>query len=477
VRDSRRPFPPPAPTAIRQGPPGAGADFVAAGTHPSLLIVDDDVAFVRAAAEIARGANYDVTVADCVRQAMLRLERGHFDLALIDLTLPDGSGLDLIEHCDLARTRVVLATGHPTVESALRALRMPVLDYLVKPIEPHLYRQLLERSAAQRVIPAPRPEQGWHGLVGASPALQKIIAQVERVAPTDVTVLIQGESGVGKELVARAIHANSGRSGDFVALNCGAVAPELLASQLFGHERGSFTGAATRHAGYFEQARGGTLFLDEVTEMPLHLQVHLLRALENRVIRRVGGQEDIAVDARIVAATNYQVGRAVSDARLREDLYYRLGEFPILVPPLRERPEDIGPLAAVFLARLNQRYGTRKAFSSAANEQLRRFPWPGNIRELRNVVGRAYIMAHANTISEPLEGFRIAAPLDETPHSLTVGVGMSLEEIERRMLYKTLEYFADDKSKAARALGVSVKTIYNRLARYAQQPDDTVRSA
>jgi DNA-binding NtrC family response regulator len=442
--------------------------------NPSLLIVDDDIAFVRAAAEIARSASYDVTVADCVRQGTLRLERSNFDLALIDLTLPDGSGLDLIEHFDLARTRVVLATGHPTVETALRALRMPVLDYLVKPIEPIEYRKLLERSAAQRVLPRTTPELGWNGLVGVSAALQKIIAQIERVAPTDATVLIQGESGVGKELVARAIHANSGRSGDFVALNCGAVAPELLASQLFGHEKGSFTGSTGRHVGYFEQARGGTLFLDEVTEMPLHLQVHLLRALENRVIRRIGGQEDIAVDARIVAATNSQLGRAIDDARLREDLFYRLGEFPLLVPALRERPDDILPLATVFLSRLNQRYGTRKSFSSAALEQLRRFPWPGNIRELRNVVGRAYIMASGNTISEPLEGFRIAAPLDETPNSLTVGVGMSLEEIERRMLYKTLEFYNDDKSKAARALGVSVKTIYNRLARYQQRRDTTL---
>jgi DNA-binding NtrC family response regulator len=450
---------------------------VTASANPSLLIVDDDVAFVRAAAEIARGASFDVTVADCVRQAMLRLERGHFDLALIDLTLPDGSGLDLVEHCDLARTRVVLATGHPTVESALRALRMPVLDYLVKPIEPVEYRALLDRAAAQRALPPSRPEQGWHGLVGGSAALLRIISQIERVAPTDATVLVQGESGVGKELVARALHAVSGRSGDFVALNCGAVAPELLASQLFGHERGSFTGASARHVGYFEQARGGTLFLDEVTEMPLHLQVHLLRALENRVIRRVGGQEDIPVDARIVAATNYQAGRAVADSRLREDLFYRLSEFPIMVPALRERPDDIVPLANVFLARLNQRYATRKAFSATALEQLRRFPWPGNIRELRNVVGRAYIMAHANTISEPLEGFRIAAPLDETPNSLTVGVGMSLEEIERRMLYKTLEYFHDDKSKAARALGVSVKTIYNRLARYQESSEEEPRTA
>jgi DNA-binding NtrC family response regulator len=436
--------------------------------QPSLLIVDDDPVFVRAAAEIARSVDYDVTVAGTLEQARSRLQRRHFDLALIDLSLPDGSGLDLVEHCDIARTQVVLVTGHPTVESVIRAFRAPLLDYLVKPIEPVEYRKLLQRTAEQRPLPLPSAEQGWRGLIGASDALRSIIAQVERVGPTDATVLIQGESGVGKEVVARAIHDASGRSGEFVALNCGAVAPDLLASQLFGHEKGSFTGAVGRHAGYFEQARDGTLFLDEITEMPTHLQVHLLRALENRVVRRVGGDEDIPVETRIVAATNWVTARAVAEGRLREDLFYRLGEFPITVPPLRERADDVPPLANLFLARLNERYDSRKVFTAAALEQLRLHPWPGNVRELRNVVGRAFIMAAGDTISEPLDGAPVARPLDETPSSLTIGVGMTFDEIERRMLIKTLEFFKDDKTKAARALGISVKTIYNRLARYQQ---------
>lgn len=442
---------------------------MALSANPSLLIVDDDVGFVRAAAEIARSVHFDITVAGTLEQATARLERGSFDLALIDLSLPDGSGLDLIERVDIARTQVVLVTGHPTVESAIRAFRAPLLDYLVKPIEPLQYRQLLERTAQQRCLPPPSAEGGWHGLVGNSPALRAIITQIERVGPTDASVLIHGETGVGKELVARAIHATSVRKGEFFfALNCGAVAPELLASQLFGHERGGFTGAQDRHVGYFEQARGGTLFLDEVTEMPPHLQMHLLHAVENRAIRRVGGSEDIPVDTRILAATGGSVNRAVSDGKLREDLFYRLGEFSIMVPPLRDRADDVAPLASLFLARLNERYGGKKAFTSAALEQLSRFPWPGNIRELRNVVSRAYIMARGDTISDPLSDFRIMAPLDETPSSLTIAVGMTFDEIERRMLIKTLDFFGDDKTRAARALGISVKTIYNRLAKYAQ---------
>lgn len=316
------------------------------------------------------------------------------------------------------------------------------------------------------------PVVGWCGLIGESAAVHQIVTQIKRAAPSDASILIHGESGVGKELVARAIHSNSERIGEFVALNCGAVAPELLASQLFGHERGSFTGANARHIGYFEQARGGTLFLDEIAEMPLHLQVHLLRALENKTIRRVGGTEDIDVDARIIAATNYPLGRAVADTRLREDLFYRLGEFPIPVPPLRERSEDVIPLAHLFLSRVNERHGVHKTFTSSALEQLRRYAWPGNVRELRNVVGRAYLMAAGTSISDPLVDLRISAPLDDTASSLTLAVGMSLQDMERRMLLKTLKFYNDDKTKAARVLGVSAKTIYNKLARYGIQESD-----
>jgi DNA-binding NtrC family response regulator len=437
--------------------------------QPSLLIVDDDVGFVRAAAEIARGGGFDVTIAGTVEQAMSRMRRGNFDLALIDLYLPDGSGLELVECFDLGSTQVVVVTGQPTIESALRAFHTPVIDYLVKPIQPQRYRDVLERVAQQRSLPLPAMPGGWHGIVGASEALRAIITQIERVGPTEASVLIQGESGVGKELVARAIHEVSGRTGPFVALNCGAVAPDLLASQLFGHERGSFTGATGRHTGYFEQSEGGTLFLDEVTEMPIHLQVHLLRARENRVIRRVGGTEDIGVDARIVAATNAPVTQAVGEGKLREDLFYRLGEFPIQVPALRERADDVAPLANLFLARLNERYGNHKTFSAAALEQLRGFPWPGNVRELRNAVGRAYIMTPGDTITDPLGGAKLPGLLEETPSSLTISVGMTFDEIERRMLRKTLDFYGDDKTKAARALGISVKTIYNRLARYEEE--------
>jgi len=435
----------------------------------SLLLVDDDVGFVRAAAEVARLEGFDTTVADGVAQARARLKNQHFDLVLIDLNLPDGSGLDILQDINLAgRAVVALVTGHPTVESAVRAFRLPISDYLIKPIEIPQFKSLLSRAAEQRRLPPPTLEDGWLGLVGKSAALRRVKQEIQRVGPTEASVLIQGESGVGKELVARAIHTVSGRSGEFVALNCGAVPAEILASQLFGHEKGSFTGAIGRHAGLFEQAHGGTLFLDEVTEMPLHLQAHLLRALDSGRFRRVGGSEDIKVDVRIVAATNRPPDKAIRSGMLREDLFYRLSEFPITVSPLRERPEDLQALADHFLACLNQRGGTNYSYAPQVAEQLRRYSWPGNVRELRNAVQRAYILAENGVVSLPRPRAHLA-PLEESASSITFAVGMPLEQIERQVLMKTLAYFDNNKVKAAEALGITAKTIYNRLARYEQQ--------
>ena len=435
--------------------------------RPSLLIVDDDVSFAHAAAEIARHEGFDITIAGAFSQAVKRLQGSHFDIALIDVQLPDGSGLDLLGHLDQdGHTQAVLVTGEPTVESTLRAMRLPIADYIVKPIKLDRYRELLSRASARRRNADCSNGEEWHGLAGRSAALTRIKQEIARVAPTDAAVLLNGESGAGKELVARALHEVSGRPGAFVAMNCGAVPHELLASQLFGHERGSFTGAQARHVGYFEQADGGTLFLDEVTEMPPHLQVHLLRALENRSIRRVGGTEDIPVDVRIVSATNRDPQRAVRQGALREDVFYRLAEFPITVPPLRARPEDIELLAQRFLTRLNLRYGSDKHLSAEALAQLRRHAWPGNVRELRNVVQRAYIMAPGDTVEVQLERSASREPIAETENSITFSVGTSLDVIERRMLFKTLAHFSNDKTRTAEALGISLKTIYNRLARY-----------
>jgi DNA-binding NtrC family response regulator len=434
--------------------------------HPAILIVDDDVGFVRAAAGVARTLGFEVVVAGSVAQALSRIRADSFDLAVIDLSLPDGSGLELLEHIDLGgRTQAILITGNPTVESALKAMRLPIVDYVIKPLHVGRFRELLETAAAR--VPLPSPEGGgpWHGIAGPSPAMAAVRQQAARVAPTEASVFIEGESGVGKELVAAAIHAESGRAGPFVALNCGAVPAELLNSQLFGHERGSFTGANARHVGLFEQAQGGTLFLDELSEMPVHLQVHLLRALETRRIRRVGGGEDIPVDVRIVSATNRPHADAIRSGLLRADLYYRLAEFPMHVPPLRERIADILPIAELFLARLNERYDTRRALTRSGADGLQRYPWPGNIRELKNIIQRAYILAETDLITPTLP-LVAGHALAETASTITFVVGTPLEEIERRILFKTLAYYDNNKSRAAQALGITTRTIYNRLSSY-----------
>lgn len=439
----------------------------------TLFIVDDDVGFVHAAAEIARSQGFVITVAGNVAQALPRLKDCSFDVALIDLSLPDGSGLELLEHLDLGgATQVILITGHPTVESALKAMHLPIVDYVVKPLHATRFSELLEKASQSRRIAGREPAEQWHGLAGTSQAMATVREQICRVAPTEASVFIEGESGVGKELAAGAIHAESGRTGPFVAINCGAVPADLLTSQLFGHERGSFTGANTRHSGLFEQAQGGTLFLDELTEMPLHLQVNLLRALETRAIRRVGGTEDIPVDVRIVSATNRQHEEAIQTGRLRENLYYRLAEFPMSLPTLRERPDDIVPIAHLFLERLNERYGTRRVLSVDGADRLAKYTWPGNIRELKNIIQRSYILADGDLITPALPR-SYARPLAETDNTITFVVGTPMHEIERRMLFKTLAFYDNNKARAAQALGVSPKTIYNRLTAY--QPGNEPR--
>src|SRR4249919_720962 len=432
---------------------------------PSLLIVDDDVGFVHAAAEIARLHGYDITIAGELSQAMHRVRQRDFDVALVDLDLPDGSGLSLLQDVDHERTRAIVVTGKPTVESALASMRRnSVVDYLIKPIAPDRLREVFAACAQHCRNVAPRPPEAWHDMVGESEAFQATQRMIEKVAPSDASVLVHGESGCGKELVARAIHTASGRHGPFVAVNCGAVAGELLASQLFGHEKGSFTGAVSRHYGFLEQAAHGTLFLDEITEMAPALQTHLLRVLDFGCYRRVGGHVDLPVEVRIVSATNRDPLEAVSSGRLRDDLYWRLCGFAIPVPPLRERDDDALLLADAFLADLNTRGATQHVFDPETRESIRQAPWPGNVRELRNAVQRAYILAEGGQVRIAAQSMPQRA-LSESPNTITFAVGTSFEEMERHILRKTLQHFGNNRRRAAAALGITTRTIRNRLAR------------
>ncbi len=321
------------------------------------------------------------------------------------------------------------------------------------------------------VAPIAVAQPDFGHLYGRSPVMRALYRQIGKVSGTLATVLIIGESGTGKELIARTVHDMSTRADQaFIAVNCGAISPNLIESELFGHEKGSFTGAGQRHTGYFEHASGGTIFLDEITEMPAEMQVKLLRVLETGVFMRVGGTEPIQTRARIIAATNRNLMEAVADGAFREDLMYRLAVVPLHVPPLRERDDDIEELAQHFLAQFNASHKTDKVFSRTALATLRNHTWPGNVRELRNAVQRGYILGEKtveldNPMSPPRGAGRPCGPTVKEG-VLSLSVGVTLADAQRAMILATLEHFHGDKRQAAKTLGVSLKTLYNRLDLY-----------
>ncbi|WP_043683770.1 sigma-54-dependent transcriptional regulator [Castellaniella defragrans] len=440
---------------------------------PHLLILDDDDLVREMLVELGRECGYTVAQAACVKDALIQLDMRPPDLVLADLCVPGGDGMEVCRNAAAVGSEVVIITGHGNMDNAVQALRLGVRDYLVKPVCMDRLRTLMSRVAGTRGKP-PRPrasgEQGHFGcMFGESEAMQDVYRQISRVAPSAMTVFVVGESGTGKELVAQAIHQSSPRGGKpFVAVNCGAIAPSLIENEMFGHERGSYTGADRQHKGYFERADGGTLFLDEITEMSFDLQVKLLRVLETGRFMRVGTHQEIACDVRVVAATNRSPEEAVREGKLREDLYYRLAVFPLVLPPLRQRGDDVILLANRFLDELNADGGTNNRFSDAAIERLRRHDWPGNVRELRNAVRRSYIMAEG----DELDALLVPSAMreddeEEAAGSVTLRVGETLAEADRRLILATLSCCGGVKKQTAAILGVSPKTLYNRLEAYA----------
>ena len=430
----------------------------------NVLIVDDSADFRLSTCELADLSHCAATQAATLGEARRLVRADSYDLMMIDLKLPDGNGFDLIDDIDVAEHgQIAIVTGHPSVESAARAVRASVVEYLLKPLAAGALTTLFEGARTRAQLRQSTHVAAFGAMIGQSPPMQDLFEQIRRVAPLDVSVLVRGDSGTGKELVARAIHDLSGRRGRFVPVNCGAIATELVGSQLFGHERGSFTGAQQSHAGFFEQAQGGTLFLDEISEMPLPLQIYLLRVLETHALTRIGGTREIPVDVRVIAATNCNPEQAVQAGTLRSDLYYRLLEFPLSVPTLGERRDDIPLLAQHFLDRLNQRYQTQQTFAPQTLREFMSRAWPGNVRELRHAVQRGYILAKGDLIES------LAAPLFkpmESDDCVRFHVGMRLDDVEREILLKTLAFHRNNKRRAARTLGITAKTIYNRLLRY-----------
>ncbi len=453
------------------------------------LIVDDDPDSARLMAELVAGQQFTVASAHSLREARRQLALHQPDLVLLDLKLPDGSGMELFEDPELvANSMVVLVTGHASLETSIEALRLGAADYLVKPIGITHLEGILSRvmrpsqlKAEVADLTAELNRTGHFGeLWGRSLAMQQVYEQVSRVAGTGVSVFIMGESGTGKEVVARTLHTLSRRrNAPFLAINCGAISPNLIESEIFGHEKGSFTGAERQHLGFFERASGGTLFLDEITEMPPELQVKLLRVLETGSFMRVGGTQLLDADVRMIAATNRPLDKAVADGHLREDLLYRLNVFPIELPPLRERQEDIALLAEHFLAGICKAEGRACRFTPEAFAALINHRWPGNVRELRNAVQRAFVMARGEAIDAQwlpadananpatqasIEPAMAAASPDAT---LQLAIGTSLADAERSLILATLKHFDQHKERTASALGVSMKTLYNRLKEYA----------
>ncbi|QUP56351.1 response regulator (plasmid) [Ralstonia syzygii] len=443
---------------------------------PHILIVEDDASARAALGELVSAEGFTTAQAGSLRDARIQISRHSPDAVLIDLVLPDGNGMDLMEDIPShSGTEIIVMTGHASVETAVEALRMGAADYLVKPVNFQRLKSILARIPRPGDLKAEignlRGELRRLGLfgqmLGNSPAMQTLYDQVSRVAPTEATVLLIGESGTGKELAAQTIHDLSlRRKQPFLPVNCGAISPNLIESEMFGHERGSFTGADRQHKGYFERANGGTLLLDEITEMPVELQVKLLRVLETGVFMRVGTNREIDTDVRVIAATNRDPEEAVADGKLRADLYHRLNVFPLQLPPLRERGKDVELLAQHFLDQLNAQNNSKKTFLPQAMDTLRAYNWPGNVRELRNYVQRAYIMADDTGISTEAVPLQISTTQASSGSTLTIPVGTSLASADKKIILATLEQCGGVKKRAAELLGISLKTLYNRLEEY-----------
>jgi DNA-binding NtrC family response regulator len=437
-------------------------------TPLKILVVDDDEAMREVLRARLAGWGCEVDLAASGREGERRAVALRPDLVLTDVVMPDRSGLELLAGLTSGERPppVVLLTAHGTVEMAVEAMKQGARDFLTKPLDYGRLKEILGEVRGE-VAAAPTGAEGGGRLgemVGASPAMQRLFALIREVAPTDAAVLISGESGTGKELVARTLHALGRRSaGPFVAVNAAAIPSELMESEIFGHERGAFTGAEGVRAGCFELAHGGTLFLDEVAEMPLALQPKLLRVLEDGRLRRVGGSRELSFDVRLLAATNQEPQEAVRRGRLRQDLFYRLNVFAIALPPLRERKGDLGALAEELIRRSNLRYGTRvKGLRAAARERLEGYAWPGNVRELRNAVERAVVRAKEGWI-EPAHLPEFLTPGKAPPARIVLPAGATAAEAERELIRQTLEQTGQNKAEAARRLGLDVKTLRRKL--------------
>ncbi len=452
-----------------------------------VLVVDDEPSEREGLARMVGQWGYDVETASSGEEALELIETHHPAVVVTDLVLPEMDGLTLLQKLrETGRPPVVLlVTGHATVESAVEAMRHGAFDYLTKPVDPTRLQVLLEKSIEQESLSREvnflrhqlRQKGSFGQMVGQSKGMQEVYRWIELAATSTAPVLVYGESGTGKELVARTIHELSNRrSKPFVAINCAAIPETLIESELFGHERGAFTGATERRLGCFELADQGTLFLDEIAEMDNSTQAKLLRVLQEGSFRRVGsGKQEIQVDVRIIAATNRAPQEAIAAGQLREDLFYRLNVFAIRLPALRERKEDIPLLARAFIEEFNRQDNRQvRGLTPDAEKALDRYAWPGNVRELRNVIQRAVVLSGTGLIGLehlPENVLRTAEPARAEAR----GTVTPIREMERELILRALEETNQDKRRAAALLGISLKTLYNKLAKYGIQAVKSAR--
>ena len=452
-----------------------------------ILVVDDERTIRQALEVWLRGKRYGVSSTDTIAGGDRLLKNDKFDLVFLDIRLPDGDGIELLERIQKMadRPQVVMMTGMASLESVIAAMRLGAFDYLVKPFGKDNIEVVIRRAETfnqvvrvNQILSADLSDT--RDLIGASPAFADLREMIRKVAPTEATVLIEGENGTGKELVAHEIFHASGRAtSPYIKVNCAAVPENLIESEFFGHEKGSFTGATDRREGRFELAHGGTLLLDEISEIPPHLQAKLLRVLQEREFERVGGTKTIKTDVRVLATTNRDLRKAVEKGEFREDLYYRLNVFPIRVPALRERQADIPVLAEHFLKRFARLHGRGiPGFTAAAAAALLQHAWPGNVRELQNTIERAVILTESGapitdtTLNLPPASAQSRPPSLQpitktaTPPRAEPGTVLALHEIEKQHILRALEATGGNRAKAADALQISIRTLRNKLNEY-----------
>lgn len=444
-----------------------------------ILVVDDELILRDFIAETLKRRSLDVTTAENGTAALKLLKENSYDLVFTDMKMPDMTGIDLIKEAKklVPETIFVVITAYASIENTVEAMRLGAFNYLVKPFTPDTIEAVIEKAEEHRQLVEEnhylREQVSTSNGVGKeiiakSPVMKQILKDVETVAKSNANIFITGESGTGKEVISSAIHAHSMRASQpFIKVNCAAIPETLIESEFFGHEKGAFTGAHAKRLGRFELANTGTLMLDEITEVPILLQTKLLRVIQEQEFERIGGTKPLKVDVRIVSTSNRDISQAIQEKVLREDLYYRLNVVPIHIPPLRERAEDIAPLAKFFVQKFCiESHFAEKELAKDAVEKLLHYHWPGNVRELANIMERAVVMCPGDTISKEHIYIDALAVSQEVERSPRLPIGITLKELEKQLIIETLKAENQNRTRAAEVLDISVRTLRNKLKEY-----------